>query len=343
MTAPQILWILATLAGTGWLFWRSGSYIWPLLKGVVIGLLIVAYIGLGFHFFTGHPMNPEQPGACMKPALISVGTTPSKAFLDAVLIVVQVKIDDVTTTLYSQAHPTRIAAGGIQALRDWPGSTGAQNALPELTVWYGPMPESNGRSNFTAVLHRKDAEGFDIFTDGFQFARSEYPDRVRYEADCMRYLIGELAERPFILDYDADKHSGYIKPEPAGAQNAEAIRNHAETDAARDVLAERRRQVDQEGWTPERDDKYINCELARAAATYATCSHIEQLKLCGEQVWPWHPDWWKRSTYRRDLTKAGALILAEIERIDRDAIRALQSGTATSQTGTANTKNGGDK
>jgi hypothetical protein len=92
------------------------------------------------------------------------------------------------------------------------------------------------------------------------------------------------------------------------------------TDAARDVLAERRRQVEAEGWTPEHDDQYTGCELARAAATYATCSHMEQLMLCGQPVWPWHPDWWKRSSYRRDLEKAGALILAEIERLDRLAL-----------------------
>jgi hypothetical protein len=76
---------------------------------------------------------------------------------------------------------------------------------PALTVWYGPMPESNGKSNFTALLVRKGGD----FTDGITIDRSEYPDRVRYEADRVRYLIGELAERPFILDYDADKHSGY--------------------------------------------------------------------------------------------------------------------------------------
>lgn len=35
--------------------------------------------------------------------------------------------------------------------------------------------------------------------------------------------------------------------------------------------------------------------------------------------WPftWWLDWWKPTTYRRDLVKAGALILAEIERLDR--------------------------
>ena len=88
---------------------------------------------------------------------------------------------------------------------------------PDLTVWYGPMPESNGRQNYTAVLHRKDAKGFDIFGDGYQFARSEYPDRVRYEADYMLWLIGERETKPELWDkcYDMDKHSGYIPlPKP---------------------------------------------------------------------------------------------------------------------------------
>lgn len=96
---------------------------------------------------------------------------------------------------------------------------------PELTVWYGPMPESNGKSNFTAILVRKGGD----FTDGITIDRSEYPDRVRYEADRVRYLIGELDERPFILDYDADKHSGYVEatashpaPSPQDAGEASA-------------------------------------------------------------------------------------------------------------------------
>ena len=76
---------------------------------------------------------------------------------------------------------------------------------PELTVWYGSMPESNGKTNWTAILHRK-GEGIQ---DGFTIDRSEYPDRVRYAADRVRYLIGEIAERPYILNYDADEHSGY--------------------------------------------------------------------------------------------------------------------------------------
>ncbi|MDK9943349.1 hypothetical protein NVR52_16145 [Enterobacter roggenkampii] len=79
---------------------------------------------------------------------------------------------------------------------------------PELTVWYGSMPESNGKANWTAILHRK-GEGRCI--DGFTIDRSEYPGRVLYAADRVRYLIGEKSERPSILNYDADAHSGYVK------------------------------------------------------------------------------------------------------------------------------------
>lgn len=35
--------------------------------------------------------------------------------------------------------------------------------------------------------------------------------------------------------------------------------------------------------------------------------------------WCWDRSWWKPTTPRRDLVKAAALILAEIERIDRAA------------------------
>jgi hypothetical protein len=92
----------------------------------------------------------------------------------------------------------------------------ATPSAPELTVWYGPMPESNGRSNFTAILMRKGGD----MANGHTIDRSEYPDRVRYEADRVRYLVGELPDKPCILDYDAEKHSGYEPP--ARVQSAPA-------------------------------------------------------------------------------------------------------------------------
>lgn len=78
--------------------------------------------------------------------------------------------------------------------------------------------------------------------------------------------------------------------------------------AAFDILMERDRQVKEEGWDEDHDDKYKNDELSRAASCYAlnTLDH-----------WPWMKVWWKPTTKRRNLVKAGALILAEIERLDR--------------------------
>ncbi|HGA5556016.1 TPA: hypothetical protein ACISZV_003214 [Salmonella enterica subsp. enterica serovar Birkenhead] len=84
--------------------------------------------------------------------------------------------------------------------------------------------------------------------------------------------------------------------------------------AAADVLAERHRQITVKGWTPEHDDTYIGCELAAAAISY-----IEPMEA--ENYWPadWYDDSFRPSDYRRNLVKATALLLAEIERLDRQS------------------------
>jgi hypothetical protein len=96
------------------------------------------------------------------------------------------------------------------------------------------------------------------------------------------------------------------------------------TRAARDVIAERLRQINEEGWSAEHDEKYTNEQLAYAAGCY--CAPIwpdEEAKEKGDPPigWPWPWRWWKPGEYRRNLVKAGALILAEIERLDRAATR----------------------
>lgn len=100
------------------------------------------------------------------------------------------------------------------------------------------------------------------------------------------------------------------------------------TKAAQDVLAERARQISVEGWTPEHDDGHTLGELGLAAALYALPyeaqvdgkpllkqdDHIGLdmvLELaCG---WPSKPE----LDVRRRKVKAAALLLAEIERLDR--------------------------
>jgi hypothetical protein len=99
------------------------------------------------------------------------------------------------------------------------------------------------------------------------------------------------------------------------------------TDAARDVLAERKRQISVEGWTPEHDDEHGDCSLARAAACYALGrSTLRSPGGPDLMLWPWGNASWKPGTPRRNLVRAGALILAEIERLDRARILARDSG-----------------
>ena len=95
-----------------------------------------------------------------------------------------------------------------------------------------------------------------------------------------------------------------------------------------DIAAERRRQIEAEGWTPEHDDEHRAGALATAAACYAAPETVfygmsragpaYQTFISYEPAWPWADMWWKPSgDRRRDLVKAGALIVAEIERLDR--------------------------
>lgn len=119
------------------------------------------------------------------------------------------------------APPAPVGHGEAEVMPDYPGyvmtqrecfqagvKVGMERSAPVLQVWYGAMPETNGKTNWTAMLHRKGQH----LWEGITIDRSEYPDRVRYEADRMRHLIGELADEPDILAYDAEAHSGYIYP-----------------------------------------------------------------------------------------------------------------------------------
>lgn len=90
------------------------------------------------------------------------------------------------------------------------------------------------------------------------------------------------------------------------------------------VVAERYRQIEGEGWSIEHDDKHVPGQLALAGACYASFACVDQglrhsiIGAAPPDEWPWHPDWWKPAGTRRDLVKAGALIVAEGERHDRN-------------------------
>lgn len=92
------------------------------------------------------------------------------------------------------------------------------------------------------------------------------------------------------------------------------------------VIAERYRQIEGEGWSSEHDDGHDAGQLAIAGGCYAMRAHfhLDESKNYGgdrkymPMQWPWSRDWWKPTGFRRDLVKAGALILAEGEKFDRN-------------------------
>lgn len=100
--------------------------------------------------------------------------------------------------------------------------------------------------------------------------------------------------------------------------------------ALADVWNERARQISVEGWTPKHDDEHDAGEMATAAACYAEmATYRDEARKAfprGGNVlrdrWPWGMDSWKPKDRRSDLVRAGALIVAEIERLDRAAAKA---------------------
>ena len=91
------------------------------------------------------------------------------------------------------------------------------------------------------------------------------------------------------------------------------------------IAAERERQVTQEGWTADHDAEHTHDELANAAACYSMSEDQRRYfdAFAGvfidlqKEIWPWGASWWKPSSDNRikELVKAGALIAAEIDRL----------------------------
>lgn len=103
------------------------------------------------------------------------------------------------------------------------------------------------------------------------------------------------------------------------------------------IAEERKRQIEIEGWTSEHDAKHDNFQLAAGAASYAAhaiSEHMEAKRFTNQSPlakfevywfgtdkqgwidgWPWDGFWKPTGDPVRDLTKAGALIAAEIDRL----------------------------
>lgn len=83
-----------------------------------------------------------------------------------------------------------------------------------------------------------------------------------------------------------------------------------------EVGAERRRQIEEEGFDYVHDDRHKEGDLERAGAAYA----LVRCRRGGwfiADLWPFHSSWWKPRSHRENLVSAAALLIAAIERLDR--------------------------
>lgn len=158
--------------------------------------------------------------------------------------------------------------------------------------------------------------------------------------------------RPLTPDEIAAKTMGKLGSAVGETNNEDTANQGAKamSTAIEDIAAERLRQVEAEGWDLEHDDRHREGQMALAAATYAIesadrsrqCIFVAlgtaplQAKSNAGYVsffgllWPWASKFWKPTNPRRNLVKAGALIVAEIERLDRAAERAAAKPPAPS-------------
>ena len=94
------------------------------------------------------------------------------------------------------------------------------------------------------------------------------------------------------------------------------------------IAEERIRQIEVEGYTVEHDNANDKGQMARAAAAYSLAEDYRKhapedtVKKEPPFFWPWEDSHWKPNSKDRirELTKAGALIAAEIDRLQRSEV-----------------------
>jgi len=116
----------------------------------------------------------------------------------------------------------------------------------------------------------------------------------------------------------------YADAEQDGACNYPSISRvrKAFSNGALDVMNERERQTHTPGWTQDLEDLQTGKHLAAAAAAFALSDPAAAISFIN--IFPWLSGGWRPKDPRSNLVLAGALIHAEIERLDRASARSAQ-------------------
>ena len=180
----------------------------------------------------------------------------------------------------------------------------ARKAMP---TW-GPQTSIERIKTINATLPSfslKTVEALVEMLEKTQSANAAQDDHIHQQQDRIDQLESKSAE----LGRRLYQYS--MEPGEAERRIAE-LESRTDTKAINDVITERQRQQTVKGFSTEQDDTYVGFQLSAAAICY-----IEPMEA--ENYWPadWYDDSFKPTDTRRNLIKAAALIVAEIERLDR--------------------------
>lgn len=152
-----------------------------------------------------------------------------------------------------------------------------------------------------------------------EISQGRRPDSDRPMVEEARQCAKDMAE------WRSTNYGKWREPKPAPPPLT------ISTDASRpapsaiaDVIKERNRQINVERYDAAHDDEHTDGSLALAAVAYtiapptgADITFHERTGARGEDIWPWSQAAFKPRSTRENLVRAAALLVAEIERIDR--------------------------
>ncbi len=182
------------------------------------------------------------------------------------------------------------------------------------------------------IIEDRAQRTWEAILDGIAAAPAADPKSIELEAteDMLSSARMELDMLRKALWVSVEPHQSLFERMIEAAESKAAARD-ALTTAARDVLAERARQISEEDWTPDHDDEHVNDEIAAMACFYLMppasrdwdANSTSYGPTLGQAILP--EGWYgKTGDRRRELVKGVALGLAEIERFDRAAIAAAK-------------------
>lgn len=194
---------------------------------------------------------------------------------------------------------------------NWRGECQTRTITP-VELWYGSTDWHSQDQWFIQAFDHAKGASRDFALKDFGYPASAIASVAE---ECAAHLENQAEALPVGHEMPTKGCSTYNWMKYAANQVRALIdqpspERHRGSRASQDVLAERYRQVISEGFDGAHDDQNTDDELARAAICYI---------LGNAGNWPtqWDRKWWKPADRRRNLVKAAALLVAEIERIDR--------------------------